>query len=415
MSDVPLKAHIGCGLIFITDPGWVNVDVIGSGAGLAEDCPEAVERWGTSEEDYYGRMSWVTKEACERGISPDYSQLVVQKYGSWGCLPFEDESVSEILSRQVFEHLSITEARQALQEARRVLKMGGIIRVSVPDTFATLEAYRTTGEAFYKRHFTGTLRNQYSFHCMAHTRESLIGLFEEYGLEFIEEEPNIHFYPAITIRCRKVPHASDASKVHLWKAAWQYCGDPLGTPLPQAEGPVVEVGPGSAPLPWADVYVDDNQLNLDRIEGKETCLASVESLPADWTGKFGYSYCAHCLEHVADPLKAAAELSRVSKRGVVVCPNMGKDFLFNHHDDSHLWWVLPMVGDGIMRFLRLDTAARDAMRDSTVSGWQHRLLRYADFRFGPDAAHMQAWFVKNEPLMDVIHHWEGTLRIEVIG
>ncbi len=398
-----IRCHCGSGLIYLTD-GFVNVDVIGSGAGLAKDHPAAVKKWGTTSDAYYARMSHVTQEQCERGLTPDYSQQVVDCYGSFMAMPFDDESVSEILSRQVFEHLSITEARMALMESRRVLVPGGILRISVPDIPATLEKYRETGENFFKRHLTGTQRNSFGWHCMSWSRSGLIGFLEEYGFACDGDDVNPHFYPSICLKFSKVPHESDREVPRSWNAAHEYCGDPLGTPLQPVEGEVLEIGPGSAPLPWATTYVDVDRSNLDRIEGKETVLANVEQLPQEWDKRFAFCFASHILEHVEDPIKAASELSRVAKRGVVVCPSVCKDSLFVFHEADHKWMVLPSL-----------KGWRDTVHSDVVSGWIHRALRYSDHRFGPDAVDMKKFFIRAEPHLDVIHHWEGTLRIEVIG
>jgi ubiquinone/menaquinone biosynthesis C-methylase UbiE len=414
LSEKPIRAHIGSALIYCRD--YINVDVIGSGAALAKDNPAAVKMWITDAERYYSRMQHITQEAVERGYTQDHGQMVCDRYGDWSKLPFEDNSLDEILSRQVFEHLSMTEAKAALMEARRCLKMGGILRLSVPDMPATLEMYRQTeGGDFFKRHLIGTKKNQFSWHVMGYPREGLIALLEEFGFAHVEDEPSPHFYPSICVKHVKVPHETlDRPSEKPWIAAWQYCGDPLGTPLEPVEGSVLEIGPGSAPLPWSTCVVDNVQENLDRIEGKETHLADVENLPL-WKAQFDYCYTAHCLEHTNNPVKAAAEISRVAKRGIVICPSIGKDFLFIHHDPSHTHWVLPSTGDGVMRFMRVNESMRDAMRDDTTSGWIHRLLRLTDHRFGSDAQHMRKWFNAAEPHLDVIHHWEGTLKIEVIG
>ena len=51
------------------------------------------------------------------------------------CLgQFSDNSINEIYASHVFEHLShANELPETLKETRRILKPGGILRVSVPD------------------------------------------------------------------------------------------------------------------------------------------------------------------------------------------------------------------------------------------------------------------------------------------
>jgi len=48
-------------------------------------------------------------------------------------IPFPDQSFSAIYTSHMLEHLDASEARSFLVEARRVLAIGGILRVSVPD------------------------------------------------------------------------------------------------------------------------------------------------------------------------------------------------------------------------------------------------------------------------------------------
>jgi predicted SAM-dependent methyltransferase len=82
-----MKLHLGCGSIYL--PGWVNVDL---------DSPQAD----------------MNLDLCER-------------------LPFEDESVESIYSEHFIEHIGRDDARRLLLECRRVLRPGGVIRISTPD------------------------------------------------------------------------------------------------------------------------------------------------------------------------------------------------------------------------------------------------------------------------------------------
>jgi len=58
----------------------------------------------------------------------------------WG-LPFSDNSVQEIRSDHLFEHLEITFMVELLKECRRVLVHGGILDFSIPHFDPYLEAY----------------------------------------------------------------------------------------------------------------------------------------------------------------------------------------------------------------------------------------------------------------------------------
>ncbi|MFT4746612.1 MAG: SAM-dependent methyltransferase [Congregibacter sp.] len=72
---------------------------------------------------------------CEGWINIDFhaDSNSVTKVNILGGLPFEDNSIDVIYSSHFLEHLSPVQAKFVLLETRRVLKSGGIIRVSVPD------------------------------------------------------------------------------------------------------------------------------------------------------------------------------------------------------------------------------------------------------------------------------------------
>ena len=63
------------------------------------------------------------------------------------CLSvFDDESVDYIYACHVLEHVSRQETFDVLLEWNRVLKIGGVIRISVPDWDATVKYYQETGD-----------------------------------------------------------------------------------------------------------------------------------------------------------------------------------------------------------------------------------------------------------------------------
>jgi len=83
----PHKLNLGCG--FMKFPGWVNVDAL---------------------------------ENCKPDVVWDLNKV------PW---PFDDNSFDGILANHVFEHLD--EWWDALKECARILKVGGVLDIRVPD------------------------------------------------------------------------------------------------------------------------------------------------------------------------------------------------------------------------------------------------------------------------------------------
>ena len=87
-------------------------------------------------------------------------------------LPVDDNSVDEVRADCIFEHLNFKEEKKAFEEVRRVLKVGGIFNLAVPDIERIfkcwLEAeddwqdwYRDDEEAINQKHWFGTYEYSY--------------------------------------------------------------------------------------------------------------------------------------------------------------------------------------------------------------------------------------------------------------
>jgi hypothetical protein len=191
-----VKLHLGSGAVYLLD--WWNVDIQAPKTFLARERPDLVERWKTTEDGYYARHADKTIDTLRTG--PLDQEYVCDSYGDFLSIPVATYECQELLARQVFEHLSLREARQALNECLRVLRRGGVLRLDVPDHEETLRLYKQTGDEFYVRHLLGPRRNEWGFHMMSYDRPRLRALVEDHGFRFTGEEPNVHFFPAFTLR-----------------------------------------------------------------------------------------------------------------------------------------------------------------------------------------------------------------------
>ena len=96
----PLRLHLGAGTHRL--PGWVNVDVL----GMAPD------------------LHWDLRRR----------------------LPFPDGAAEAVFLEHVLEHFTLADGLDLLEECRRVLRPGGIVRVGVPDFGRYLVSYAGDGE-----------------------------------------------------------------------------------------------------------------------------------------------------------------------------------------------------------------------------------------------------------------------------
>lgn len=103
----------------------------------------------TEWEDYDGSWNlWLQHALPGKAIRP-----VIRKFNryEWPShvryldltrpLPFEDASADAIYASHVLEHLYHADALRLLQECRRVLKVGGVLRLVLPDLEHMIQAY----------------------------------------------------------------------------------------------------------------------------------------------------------------------------------------------------------------------------------------------------------------------------------
>ena len=97
--------------------------------------------------------------------------LVIEQWDIFN-LPVEDGSIAEVRADCLFEHLNFKEEKVIFEECIRVLEVGGVLNLAVPDAESAfkswLEAeddwkdwYRDDEEAINKKHWFGTYEYSY--------------------------------------------------------------------------------------------------------------------------------------------------------------------------------------------------------------------------------------------------------------
>ena len=151
------------------------------------------------------------------------------------------------------------------------------------------------------------------------------------------------------------------------------------------DGLILDVGCGSHPNKYANVYVDmfpwDNaQRSGQRIKKfpKMFVAANVEALPFK-DKAFDFSYCTHLMEHVERPEEALDELERVARGGYIAAPHLYYEFSFGKK--FHRWFFFIKGG----RVVMLEKNKRKGeyspfgrvLRETLLKGTTYKKLRKA--------------------------------------
>ncbi len=143
LSGGPLRIHIGCGDIDAT--GFVNVD--------AQPYPHV----------HY--------------VHDDITDLSM----------FADGGAELVYMCHVLEHVPRLEIFDVLSELKRVLRPGGVLRISVPDFDRLVEMYRATGSNadYVISPLLGSHANPYDVHYWIFTKASLSVILRQAGFSMV--------------------------------------------------------------------------------------------------------------------------------------------------------------------------------------------------------------------------------------
>lgn len=195
-TGMAIRLHVGCGTVYLD--GYVNIDVEVKGYSfLASERPDLTDKNRTTVDRYYKQEE--SQATLERGPSAPQA-CVVDRYAAIGALPYPPDSVDEIRSVQVLEHVGMKEAPVVLRHWHSLLKSGGVVHVDVPDFEETarqlLAQPDEAAKDWYYRLVYGSQKNAYAFHKNGFSPARLEWLLREAGFREVRHLPNtIHFYP----------------------------------------------------------------------------------------------------------------------------------------------------------------------------------------------------------------------------
>jgi SAM-dependent methyltransferase len=146
----PVKLNLGSGLSVI--PGWINVD--GSLNALIATWPVQIHRclYKLSGSSQYYKF-----DEYHAILSSNRFVFYNLEYG----LPFSDQCADAIYSSHFLEHLKKEDGVRLLREIYRVLKRGGVLRISVPDLAFAISLHKVDSVRMLEDYFFVEHRGSY--------------------------------------------------------------------------------------------------------------------------------------------------------------------------------------------------------------------------------------------------------------
>jgi len=164
---------------------------------------------------------------CGTINSPDFINVDAQPYAhvhvvtdDIGRLPsFADETADLIYMCHVLEHIQAPHLESVLQEMKRILKVGGTLRLSVPDFDRLLDVYKAAGEDLDAIHMQlmGGQDSPYNVHYCAFNHRSLSGLLRKVGFAAVKpwDPENCRYHDFKDKACKVMTVGEQSFKISL--------------------------------------------------------------------------------------------------------------------------------------------------------------------------------------------------------
>ena len=427
-----MRLHLGCGRAYLRD--WVNVDLPGPNVVVAGQvhgtyCGMLRNGLETDEAAYYEKIGKTPDRVLADGPEPDREKLV-DVAADLRHLPFGPESADEILAVQVLEHFAVADRGAVLDHWFALLKPGGLLRLTVPDTdecVRRIEAIQGCEQSeeweyfegkFALRHLLGSRKDAYSYHLSAFTRDGLEKILLDWGFYAVsvESEPSgnfafTHDYPALYAVARRP--VEYMTRAQYQDAIWGGWGLP---PQHGGDRKVVDIGGGMAPHPRADLVVDNDLKWKESVERERAFqIGDVRDLPfAD--KQFDFAICSHVLEHMPDASsvrKACSELQRIAKAGYIETPNRAKELFVGTPitQQDHNWWVDELPHGRGLRFTAIQPHERAKIAVEFEAAMS-RILRLSSTPTRDERA-IRKHFWRSQRLFNACLVWKDHFDVEV--
>ena len=170
----PFKVNIGAGLAVA--PGWTNIDV--SFNSVASNLPSLTHI-----------LFYKLSGAREYYSLKEYSKIL--KDSSFLCLdvrkglPFREKSITYIFSSHFLEHLEYCDAKKLIRIIYKILKIGGILRIAIPDLEYAISLYPQEKVKMLKDYFFVQENPVYSKHKYMYDYELISNILLESGFRGI--------------------------------------------------------------------------------------------------------------------------------------------------------------------------------------------------------------------------------------